>query len=66
MHISELELLNFRNYPKLNVIFTNGLNVIVGDNGVGKTNVVEAIDLFGFGRSFRTSEAKNLIRYGEE
>lgn len=66
MHISELELLNFRNYPKLHVIFTTGLNVIVGNNGVGKTNVVEAIDLFGFGRSFRTSEAKNLIRYGEE
>ncbi len=66
MHISDLELLNFRNYPKLNVIFTTGLNVIVGNNGVGKTNVVEAIDLFGFGRSFRTNEAKNLIRHGEE
>lgn len=66
MIISNLELLNFRNYPKLNVIFTSGLNVIVGKNGVGKTNIVEAIDLFGFARSFRTNETKNLIRYGSE
>ena len=66
MRISNLELLNYRNYPKLSVIFTSGLNVIVGANGVGKTNIVEAIDLFGFARSFRTSETKALIRHGEE
>lgn len=65
MHISNLELLNFRNYPKLSVIFTSGLNVIVGRNGVGKTNIVEAIDLFGFAKSFRTNDTKALIRYAE-
>lgn len=64
MLISNLELLNYRNYPSLNAIFTSGLNVIVGHNGVGKTNVVEAIDLFGFARSFRTNESKALIRHG--
>lgn len=66
MRISNLDLLNFRNYPKLNVIFTSGINVIVGANGAGKTNIVEAIDLFGFARSFRTSDTKSLIRHGEE
>jgi len=39
MLISDLELLKLSQLPKLNVIFTSGLNVIVGDNGVGKTNV---------------------------
>ncbi|OQC10968.1 MAG: DNA replication and repair protein RecF [Tenericutes bacterium ADurb.Bin087] len=63
MLISDLELLNYRNYPKLNVIFTSGLNVIVGDNGAGKTNVVEAIHLFAFAKSFRTNETKALIRH---
>ncbi|MFA7449520.1 MAG: DNA replication and repair protein RecF [Bacilli bacterium] len=64
MLISNLELLDYRNYPKLSAIFTSGLNVIIGDNGVGKTNIVEAIDLFGFAKSFRTNETKNLIRQG--
>lgn len=63
MLISDLELLNYRNYPKLNVIFTSGLNVIVGDNGVGKTNVVEAIHLFAFAKSFRTNDTKALIKH---
>ena len=65
MLISNLELLDFRNYPKLSAIFTSGLNVIIGNNGVGKTNVVEAIDLFGFAKSFRTNDTKNLIRHGQ-
>lgn len=65
MLISNLELLDFRNYPKLSAIFTSGLNVIVGNNGIGKTNIVEAIDLFGFAKSFRTNETKNLIRHGQ-
>ncbi|MGI6735264.1 MAG: DNA replication/repair protein RecF [Bacilli bacterium] len=63
MLISNLELLNYRNYTKLNVIFTSGLNVIVGDNGTGKTNVVEAIHLFAFAKSFRTNETKALIKH---
>lgn len=64
MLISNLELLNYRNYQKLNVIFTSGLNVITGDNGVGKTNVVEAIHLFAFAKSFRTKDTKALIMHG--
>lgn len=66
MLISNLELLDFRNYPKLQAIFTSGLNVIIGNNGIGKTNVVEAIDLFGFAKSFRTNDTKNLIRQGQQ
>lgn len=66
MLISNLELLDFRNYPKLQAIFTSGLNVIIGNNGIGKTNVVEAVDLFGFAKSFRTNDTKNLIRQGQQ
>ena len=66
MIISELELLNFRNHKNVNVIFTSGLNVIVGENGIGKTNIVEAIDFLGFAKSFRTNESLPLIKEGEE
>ncbi|HZJ89699.1 MAG TPA: DNA replication/repair protein RecF [Bacilli bacterium] len=66
MIISELELLNFRNHKNVNVIFTSGLNVIVGENGIGKTNIVEAIDFLGFAKSFRTNESLPLIKEGEQ
>lgn len=63
MHISDLELVNFRNHKSASVIFTTGINVIVGNNGVGKTNIVEAIDFLGFAKSFRTRETKALVEY---
>lgn len=64
MIISELELFNFRNHQSLQVLFTSGLNVIVGENGIGKTNIVEAIDFLGFAKSFRTTESAALIKEG--
>lgn len=66
MIISTLELLNFRNHKSTSVIFTSGLNVIVGENGIGKTNIVEAIDFLGFAKSFRTSDSLPLIKEGEQ
>jgi len=66
MHIRDLKLLNFRNYEKLNINFHPSLNIFCGKNGVGKTNLVEAIYVLALTRSFRTSSDKNLILKGKQ
>ena len=65
MIIRKLELTNFRSYSTLVVEFQNKMNVILGKNGAGKTNVVEAIHYLSLARSFRTSEDKALIKKQE-
>lgn len=62
MIISKLVLRNFRNYDRIEVRFSPKLNVIVGDNAEGKTNIVEAIHFLSLARSFRTSETSELIK----
>lgn len=62
MIISKLILRNYRNYDWLEATFEPGLNIIVGDNAVGKTNIVEAIHFLSLARSFRTSENSELIK----
>lgn len=63
MHIESLHLKNFRNYDDESIIFKPGLNVIIGDNAQGKTNIVEAIYISCFGKSFRTSKDLELIGF---
>lgn len=62
MEIIDLKLLNFRNYEKLEISFSKHLNIIYGNNGMGKTNLVEAISVLALTRSFRTINDKFLIR----
>lgn len=62
MIVSKLILRNFRNYERLEVRFNPKLNIIVGDNASGKTNIVEAIHFLSLARSFRTSETSELIK----
>lgn len=62
MIISRLILRNFRNYGYLDARFDPKLNIIVGDNAEGKTNIVEAIHFLSLARSFRTSETPDLIK----
>lgn len=66
MIINSLQLYNFRNYENLSLHFGKGLNVIVGPNGSGKTNIVEAIDMLSFGYSFRTRDYRLLIKNDKE
>lgn len=61
MFVSKLELKNFRNYNDFNIEFNSNLNVIIGDNAQGKTNLLEAIYVGCFGKSFRNSNDKDLI-----
>lgn len=61
MEIVNLKLTNFRNYEKLEITFNDHLNLICGNNGMGKTNLVEAISVLALTRSFRAVVDKNLI-----
>lgn len=65
MHVSWLELRDFRCYQELSFIPDAGVNVLVGDNGVGKTSVLEAIGYVGMVKSFRGVPDDALVRDGE-
>jgi len=66
MNIKSLNLINFRSYTQHDFNFKKGLNLIVGENGVGKTNVAEAIYYLSLARSFRGVEDNELIKKGCE
>jgi len=57
---------NFRNFEKLEFDFAKSVNAFVGKNARGKTNILEAISLLAFGKSFRTSSEKSLRRLGSD
>ncbi len=66
MRVERIELKNFRNYEALTLEPCAGVNVLVGDNAQGKTNALEAAYLTCAGRSHRTRQDKELIRWGAE
>ena len=51
MHLNKLELRNYRNYVQEVISFDPGVNLIVGNNAQGKTNLLEAIGYLGSGKS---------------
>jgi len=65
MHIIYLKLQNFRSYKHLELSFSPGINLFWGDNGQGKTNLLEALHILSTGRSFRTHRLQDVIREGE-
>lgn len=64
--IKRLFLKNVRTYPELTLEFQKQVYAIIGENGEGKSNLLEAIGLITSGSSFRTERLKELIREGEE
>jgi len=62
MRIDKLKLVNFRNYDFIEISFSENLNIIFGNNGSGKSNIVEAIYLLALTKSFRTNNEVNLIK----
>ena len=63
MKVTKIVLNNFRNYVNLTLEFTNNINVFIGDNAQGKTNILESIYYGAMGRSHRTSTDSELIRW---
>ena len=66
MNIKEIELKNFRNYKELKLSFDKGVNLILGNNAQGKTNLIEALYISSMGKSFRTTNDRELINFDEK
>ena len=65
MHIDRLYVRNFRNYEEGDWRLSPEINLFYGENAQGKTNLLEAVYYCGVGRSHRTSQEEDLIRWGE-
>ena len=66
MYIKSIRVKNYRNYEQLKIDFDRKLNIIVGDNAQGKTNLLEAVYVSGFGKSFRTNKDGELVNFKEQ
>lgn len=66
MRADNVLLNNFRNYESARIDFAPGINLITGDNAQGKTNLLEAVLFMCTGRSHRTANDLEFIRWGEE
>lgn len=65
MHFTTLRLKQFRNYPYLELEPSEGITVLYGPNGSGKTNLLEAMHLLSLGRSHRTTADREMVAQGE-
>jgi DNA replication and repair protein RecF len=65
VHLSHLRLRDFRNYGRLDVEFTPGFHLLLGNNAQGKTNILEAIYLLSTLRSFRAVASAQMVRHGQ-
>ena len=66
MIINSIKLKNYRNYKDVKLDFDPNINLLVGDNGVGKTNILEAVNLLSSTKSFRAKYDSDLISYDKE
>jgi len=66
MYISELSLLNYKNFGEANLTFSRKLNCFIGNNGVGKTNLLDAIYYLSSCKSYFNNPDSQNVRHGEE
>lgn len=66
IRLHRLELLRFRNYVALDLHLTSPRLLVIGDNGEGKSNLLEAVELLGSLRSHRCSRDRDMIQQGEK
>ncbi len=66
MYIERLRLKNFRNYENFEIDFAPGINFIIGNNGVGKTNIIEAVSILSGLKSFRNIGDSEIIKWGTD
>lgn len=66
MYLKDIELKNYRNYLNLNINLNKGLNIFLGENAQGKTNIAESIYFLSSLKSHRTSKDKELINWNKE
>ena len=66
MYIKEIYLKNFRNYEDSKIPFQEKINIILGKNGQGKTNLLEGIYILSMGKSFRTKKDSEMIMFSKD
>ena len=66
MYCEKIKFKNYRNIENTEVKFSPGINVLYGENAQGKTNFLEGIYYFAYGKSFRLASDKEIIRFGEK
>ena len=66
MIYKSVSLENYRNYEHRDFSFHDKVNFFLGENGRGKTNLLESIYLTSYGKSFRTFKDRELIKFGED
>ena len=66
MKIKQIKLINFRNLENVELNFTNNINIIIGGNGAGKTNILEAVYLNSLTKSFRANNDIELIKFNKD
>ena len=65
MYLERLKLINFRNYETQELAFSPHLNLVAGLNGMGKTNLLDAVYYTCMGKSHFTNTDRNVVRHGE-
>ena len=66
MKIRDIKLLNFRNYDDLKLEFSDNINIIIGNNGEGKTNILESVYVLSLTKSNRYGVDNDLIQFGKD
>ena len=66
MQLNKLQLINFKNYTESIFEFSQRVNIFVGDNGAGKTNILDAIYYNSFCKSYFNPIDSQNIRHGED
>ena len=66
MRIKKISLHNYRNYAQLTLEFPHNLNIFLGENAQGKTNIIESIYMCAFGKSYRTTKDIEVLKFNEE
>ncbi len=66
MYVKNIKLRNFRNYSYLNLNLVSGMNILLGNNGEGKTNLLEAIYLLSTTRSHRNDDNREMIAFNQQ
>lgn len=65
MKISKINLVNFRNYSNITVTFSDKMNIFIGDNAQGKTNILESIVILALTKSHRVGNNPNIIQFNK-
>lgn len=66
MYIKEVDLIQFRNIDKMHLKFNNEINIFIGKNGQGKTNIIESFYYLSLCRSFRSRHINQVIKFNQE